>query len=171
MKPLSKNGCLWAYKIALEGLRRSNPKEPLLEIRAWFAVAQTQIVLFGRWAKVPYADRSQFCGDRWLTFCGPLLVAHLRCADWSLAFRENSLGFFLPKKKSEAAVSAVDVCTLRIDEGSCSFVSGDDAGGFAGAFHRFSHWSWRFLRIRLKSESEIFPAINGTFMADSTHRG
>ena len=80
MKPLSKNGCLWAYKIALEGLRRSNPKEPLLEIRAWFAVAQTQIVLFGRWAKVPYAIVRNFvtivglpfAALYWLLTCGAL---------------------------------------------------------------------------------------------------
>lgn len=53
-KGLGKNGRRAAYNIALEGLRRTNPKEPLLQIRAWFAVARIQMLMFGRWAKVPY---------------------------------------------------------------------------------------------------------------------
>lgn len=53
-KCLSKNGCLAAYEMALQALRRTNPKEPLLEIRAWFGVAQTQIVLFSRSIGIPY---------------------------------------------------------------------------------------------------------------------
>ena len=50
---LSKNGRRAAYNHLIEDLRRTNPKEPLLEIRAWFGVAQTRIVLFLRSAGIP----------------------------------------------------------------------------------------------------------------------
>ncbi len=73
------------------GARRSNPKEPLLEIRAWFAVIQTQIVLFGRCAKVPYVIVRNFAALAGLPFAAVywLLTYVALIGRW----------FFFPKKK------------------------------------------------------------------------
>jgi hypothetical protein len=82
-KCLSKKGCLAAYDMALQALRRTNPKEPLLEIRAWVGVAQTQIVLF-----------SQSIGIKYFVARTVVAIAGLVCAPiyWALTVAVRIFG-------------------------------------------------------------------------------